>query len=74
MPELILKFNLPEEQNEADITTSAMGMFSAIHYFKEELRSRLEHGNFNDKEREFLDSISELFYEALDDNNVLKLF
>lgn len=74
MPELILKFNLPEEQTEADMATNAIGLFSAIHDFKNELRSKLKHGNYTDEEHAILDSLSDLFYEILENNNVSKLF
>ena len=74
MPELILKFNLPEEQAEADIATNAIGLFSAIHEFKNELRGKLKHGDYTDEEYAILEKISDLFYEMLENNNISKLF
>lgn len=74
MPELILKFNLPEEQTEADMATNATGLFSAIHDFKNELRGKLKHGNYTDEEYAILENLSNSFYEMLENNNVSKLF
>lgn len=74
MPELILKFNLPEEQTEADMATSALGLFSAIHDFKNELRGKLKHGNYTDDEYAILDQLNDLFHEILENNNISKLF
>jgi len=74
MPELILKFNLPEDGEAADIAIGASGMHSAIWNFKQELRSKLKHGDYKGKEYDLLEEINELFIKELDDNNVLKLF
>lgn len=74
MSELILKFNLPKESEEAKITFGANGMHSAIWNFKEELRKKIKHGNYSDKEEALLEEINKLFIEELDDNDVLKLF
>ena len=74
MPELILKFNLPDESDAADITVNADGMHNAIWNFKQELRSKLKHGSYKGKEYDLLEEINELFIKELDDNNVLKLF
>ncbi len=74
MPELILKFNLPDEQTEADIATNSTGLYSAIHDFKNELRGKLKHGNYTEEEYAILESISDSFHEMLENNNVLKLF
>ena len=74
MPELILKFNLPEEQNEADMATSALNMFCAIHDFKNDLRSKLKHGNYTDEEYKIYEEINESFNTILEEHNVLKFF
>ena len=74
MAELTLKFNLPEESEAADITLAANSMHSAIFDFKQDLRSKLKHGEYKDDVYDMLEEISELFYKHLEDNNVLKLF
>lgn len=74
MPKLKLEFNLPEEQSEANIATGANGMHSAIWNFKQELRNKLKHGDYSDKEYKLLEEMSELLYKELEDNKVLSLF
>lgn len=74
MPELILKFNLPDESDAADIAVNAGGMHNAIWNFKQDIRNRLKHGNYTDKEYVLLEEINETLLKELDDNNVLKLF
>jgi len=74
MPELILKFNLPEENEASEIAVNAGGMHNAIWNFKQDIRNKLKHGNYTDKEYDLLEEINELLIKHLDDNNVLKLF
>lgn len=74
MSELILKFNLPEESEEANITLGANGMHTTIWAFKQDLRSKLKHGEYKDEACKMLEEISELFHQHLEDNNVAKLF
>lgn len=74
MPELTLKFNLPEESEDANIAMGAQGMHSAIFEFKQELRNRIKHGQYSGGEYKLLEEINELFIKELDDCNVLKLF
>ena len=74
MPELTLKFNLPEETSESEITLGANGMHSAIWNFDQELRTKIKHGNYSDKEYELLESLRDLLHYELDNHNVSKLF
>jgi hypothetical protein len=74
MAELTLKFNLPEDSEEAKITLAAGDMHCAIWGFKQDLRSKLKHGEYKDEVYEMLDEISELFHQHLIDHNVIKLF
>lgn len=74
MSELTLKFNLPEEQSEADIAAGAQGMHNAICELKQNLRSKLKHGDYIEKEYKLIKEINDFLINELDSNNVLKLF
>lgn len=74
MAEISIKFNIPEEQEDANITLAANGMHSAIWDFKQELRTKLKHGDYKDSEYKLLEEISELLHEKLNENNLLNLF
>lgn len=74
MPELILKFNLPEENDAADLAVNASGLHNALWDFKQELRNMLKHGNHSSVESAILEEINELFYKKLEDNKVSQLF
>lgn len=74
MSELILKFNLPEEQDEANNAVAAGDMLSALLDFKQKLRSKLKYGSYTGKEYELLEEISELFNSNLEENGIHRLF
>jgi len=74
MPELILKFNLPEEYTESNIAIGAQGMHSAIWALKQNLRGKLKHGQYTECEFKLLEEINDFLNGELDDNNVTKLF
>lgn len=74
MSELILKFNLPEEQEEANIVLSASGMHNTIWNFRQELRNKIKYGNHTEEEDKILEEIKDLLNNELENNNVLNLF
>lgn len=74
MPEVIIKFNLPEEQEAINIAMGADGMHSAIFNLKQALRSKLKHGQYEGEEYRLIEEINDLLNQELDDHNVLKLF
>ena len=73
MSELILKFNIPEESNEADIAVNAHKILNVIYDFKEELRNKIKHGNYSDKEYKLLEELNEKFYTLINENGIDKL-
>ena len=74
MSELILKFNLPDEQVEADIAFSSQKMHSALYEIQNELRAMRKYGEYEEKEQEMVEKISDMFWEKLNDNGVSSLF
>ncbi len=74
MPEINIKFNLPEESENLKITLAAQDLHSVIFDFKQELRGKLKHGEYKDKQYEMLDMINELLLSHLRENNVIELF
>ena len=74
MPELILKFNLPEDSGDVEITMGAPGMHSAIWELKQDLRSKLKHGQYKEGEYKLLEEINDFLHDQLESNNVIKLF
>lgn len=74
MPELILKFNLPEEQSEADTTLAANRLFITLWDLKQELRNKIKYGEYSDKEYKLLEEIEEFLNDAIHNNNVSQLF
>jgi hypothetical protein len=45
MPEIILKFTLPEEQAEAKLAQTGPGLFGVVWDLDQQLRSWLKHGH-----------------------------
>jgi predicted house-cleaning noncanonical NTP pyrophosphatase (MazG superfamily) len=74
MPELTLKFNLPEESEDAEITLAANGMHSVIWDFKQELRSKLKYGEYKEETYKLLEELSEFFHDKISENCISKLF
>jgi hypothetical protein len=74
MAELTIKFNLPDESGDAEITLAANSMHSVLWDFKQELRSKLKYGEHKGDAYKMLEELSELFNEKLSENGLLKLF
>ena len=74
MAELTLKFNLPEESEDAEITLAANNMHSVIWDFKQDLRSKLKYETHTEEAYKMLEELNELFNEKLSENGLLKLF
>jgi len=78
----ILKFNLPEEQEEFDRASHAIDYYLALHEFSQEVLRRMTkrdcHPGISGRELTSEESalakeISDLFYEILNERNI-KLF
>lgn len=74
MPELILKFSLPEESDAADIAVNAANLHNALWDLKGDLRSMIKHGNHSSAHLAALEEINELLYKKLEENNIIQLF
>jgi len=74
MSEIIIKFNLPEDFEDSKVTLAAADMHSAIWDFKQDLRSKIKHGEYSGDAYKMLDEINELFNQYLVDNNIMGLF
>lgn len=72
--EIIIKFNIPEDGEDAKIFLAARNMYSAIWDFKQELRAKLKHGEYGDETYKILEELSELFHKNLDENEVSNFF
>lgn len=74
MPELTLKFNLPEETEESRIALAAQDLHTVIFDLKQDLRSKLKHGAYKADEDKMLEEINEMLIRLLNENNVINLF
>lgn len=72
MSKLKLEFNLPEEQQEADVATNAQRLHTAIFDFMNHIRNKRKHGT--EEEQEAYESVSKDFYECIEDNQISHLF
>lgn len=71
MPIHIIKFKLPEEQAEFDITNAASKMHSVLYEFSEWLRQRYKHSDPpNNMAFIEYEEIKKTFFEMLADNNI----
>jgi hypothetical protein len=65
-----LEFNLPEEQPEFDLATSAGRMHSALWDFSQWLRSQYKYTELPEAESAYLEKVRAEFYRILNDENV----
>lgn len=73
MPKHIIEFNLPEEQDELDITMKAIDMSIALSdFYNESLRARLKYNSdaYNKSQIELLEKIKEEFFAILSERNI----
>ena len=70
MPEAIIKFQLPEEQNYYDVANQSPRMVALLWDFSQQLRSWYKyHHDFKDAD-DALDRIREEFYRLLNEHDV----
>jgi len=70
MPEAILKFNLPEEQEEYHTTMQASNYHCAIWDMMQHFRNRIKYEEMSDAEREVLEKTREKMWEILTEYEV----
>jgi hypothetical protein len=66
MPVGILKFKLPEEQEEFTRASDADIMSSYIWHFRDHLRSEIKHGDLGDVERDIYEQIYKDYHEQFE--------
>lgn len=66
----ILEFNLPEEQDQYDITASAGGYLAALSDFNEYLRKLRKYTELSEERTKFLEEITEEWYVCIADLDV----
>jgi len=74
MPKAILKFNLPEEQEDFDLTMKAQDLRSAICMFRDFLRTHVKYGAREDLNTDTVEKVREELFRLLDEYNVTNLF
>jgi hypothetical protein len=67
MRQLLLKFDLPEDQQEAEEAQKAGDYQGALFDFSQHLRSKLKHGELSPVEFQVYEEIREKFWEILRD-------
>lgn len=65
MPQVILKFKLPEEENEFRVAQQGRDLLSFIWEFSQQLRSWDKHGHSFKTADEAIDGVREEFYRVL---------
>lgn len=66
MPKVTIRFNLPEEQAEYNITSKAGKMHSGLLDFDNYLRSEIKHGTLTYEESEIYNKIRSKLWECID--------
>jgi hypothetical protein len=70
--EAILKFTLPDEKSEFEITVKAQALHSVLWEYKQYLRDELKHNDkLTAKQSELLKRCQNKFFEILNDNGIL---
>lgn len=72
MSKLTLEFNIPEEQQEADISVNAQRLHSTLFDFMNHIRSKRKHGTL--KEQKAYEEVSKEFYNLVESNQISHLF
>jgi uncharacterized protein (DUF2252 family) len=65
-----LTFNLPDDKYDYDVCNQAYNCNRALNQIKNEIRSKLKHGNLSDEEYAFWESLNSFFYDTLNENEV----
>jgi hypothetical protein len=75
MSEAILKFNLPEEQEEFEFASNAGKMHLALWDIKQQLRNHLKHDeNMSEEVHRAVENIRDELFEILDSRGISHLF
>lgn len=74
MSKITLEFNIPEEQEEADITLAAQKMYSVIWDTLQEMRSQLEHHDNDEDWAEGVEWVKALILQKLEKEEITNLF
>ena len=67
MPKVTIEFNLPDENEDYEITHNASLMNGVLFEFSQDLRQWLKHGHEFKSADEALEKISEKFWEHVSD-------
>ena len=75
MPEAILKFDLPDENNEFEMASRANDLHTIIWDLDQELRKKVKYSEEDtEKEREIIDKIRTELWEEITNKGLYHLF
>ncbi len=70
MPEITMKFNLPDEQNEFILATNGDKYYNALWDINNHLRSSLKYKAFDETTEEIYEKMREEIHDILDGQHV----
>jgi hypothetical protein len=70
MPKAILRFNLPDEEEEWRMTLNARKYYLALWDLSQKLRSKLKYEELTEEEYKIYDQVRDMFWECLRENDV----
>ena len=70
MPKATLEFSLPEEQAEFEMACAAGKLASVLDDVRQELRSKLKHGDLRGKVFTAYEDLQRLLFQSVEDNGV----
>ena len=74
MSEKIIKFRIPEENEEWEITNKAMDMHVALGEVGNEIRKMFKYEEHSEEEDKIIQRIREKFWEIIEENGLMDLF
>lgn len=74
MSKITIEFNVPEEQEEADITLAAQKMYSVIWDTLQEMRSQLKHHDNDEDWAKGVEWVKALILQKLEKEEIAGLF
>jgi len=74
MSKITIEFNIPEEQEEADITLAAQKMYSVIWDLRNNMRHQLKYAEQHPEYNPGVEWLQNLLYQLLEDENLLNKF
>ena len=66
----ILEFNLPEDNDEYKLTTTAAGMSSTLWNLDQWLRSNIKYSDDDSLDNDTLQAVRDKLYEIMKNNNI----